>query len=201
MITGSNRPEPECNNDHHLLLRIQAGEAEAAKLLYERYAEHLKCLATRQTTSSVTSRVDAEDIVQSVFRTFFRRVVHDHYWIPEGDDLWKLFLVITPNKIRNLAAYHTAGKRDARLTVGLSSPQFHLTDPNNQDTEYTALKLMIQELLAKLPSIQQDMIQYRLEGYEIDEIAEKTKRSKRSVERILQNFRDQLKALLQSESP
>jgi DNA-directed RNA polymerase specialized sigma24 family protein len=60
---------------------------------------------------------------------------------------------------------------------------------------------MIQELLAKLPSIQQDMIQYRLEGYEIDEIAEKTKRSKRSVERILQNFRDQLKALLQSESP
>ncbi len=48
----------------------------------------------------LAGRVDADDIVQSVFRTFFRRVAKGDYEVPDGEELWKLFLVIALNKVR-----------------------------------------------------------------------------------------------------
>ena len=62
--------------------------------------------------------VDAEEIVQSVFRTFFRRAAHGHYSVPDGEEMWKLLLVIALNKVRAAGAYHRAAKRDMRQTVG-----------------------------------------------------------------------------------
>jgi hypothetical protein len=40
----------------------------------------------------------------------------------------------------------------------------------------------------------------RIEGREINEIAEKTRRAKRSIERILQGFRKQLSETLEVQS-
>jgi hypothetical protein len=34
--------------------------------------------------------VDAVDLVQSIFRTFFRRVRRGCYDVPDGEELWKL---------------------------------------------------------------------------------------------------------------
>jgi hypothetical protein len=58
-------------------------------------------------------REGVEDIVQSVFRSFFRRVGQGFYDCPDEDELWKLFLVIGVRKIRNKATYHHAIKRSA----------------------------------------------------------------------------------------
>jgi DNA-directed RNA polymerase specialized sigma24 family protein len=43
------------------------------------------------------------------------------------------------------------------------------------------------------------MVQLRIEGYEVAEIAHQTGRAKRTVERILQESRKKLSALLQIE--
>ena len=59
-----------------------------------------------------------EDIVQSVFGSFFRRLGQGFYDVPEGDELWKLLLVIALHKIRKKAAYHHAAKRDRHRTIG-----------------------------------------------------------------------------------
>ncbi|MFO0067017.1 MAG: helix-turn-helix domain-containing protein, partial [Pirellulaceae bacterium] len=37
-----------------------------------------------------------------------------------------------------------------------------------------------------------DVVRLRIEGFEVNQIAEKLQRSKRTVERILQGFREQL---------
>src|SRR5574341_751939 len=60
-------------SDRSLLRRFRRGEEDAATLLYLRYADRLRALTVAQCSPDLAQRVDADDIVQSVFRTFFRR--------------------------------------------------------------------------------------------------------------------------------
>src|SRR5262249_14642505 len=86
--------EPAAPSDHSLLRRYRGGQADAATQLYLRYAERLLALAAAQCAPDLAPRVDPEDIVQSVFRTFFRRAAKGQYDVPEGEELWKLFWLI-----------------------------------------------------------------------------------------------------------
>src|SRR5436305_1976833 len=62
----SGAPPPE-GTDRSLLRRFKAGSDEAATQLYLRYARRLYQLARSQCPADLAQRVDAEDIVQSVF--------------------------------------------------------------------------------------------------------------------------------------
>lgn len=187
--------------DRSLLRRLRGGEQDAAEALYKRYARRLRALASTQTSAALTSRFDPEDVVQSVFRTFFRRAADGQYDVPEGEELWNLLLVISLNKIRALATFHKAAKRDATTTLPLVAAE---GSSSRQDaTKFEALQILemvIDEVLAGLPDSQQAMIRLRIEGHAVDEIAATTRRSKRTVERALMQFRAQLGKLLFGES-
>lgn len=183
--------------DHSLLRRIRGGEQAAATALYVRYAQRLQALAKAKTSPALAARIDPEDVVQSVFRTFFRRASEGHYDVPEGDELWKLFLVISLNKIRTLAEFHRAAKRDVSSTVGLEHSQPAVAARNgSQEEALHTLEMIITETLDDLPEAQREMIRLRIEGCGVTEIAETTRRSKRSVERVLQQFRSRLGRLV-----
>src|SRR5690348_9921682 len=102
--------------DRSLLRRFKAGSDEAATQLYLRYARRLYQLARAQCPADLAQRVDAEDIVQSVFSSFFRRARQGYYEVPDGEELWKLLLVIALNKIRSQGNFHRAARRDVRAT-------------------------------------------------------------------------------------
>jgi RNA polymerase sigma-70 factor (ECF subfamily) len=178
--------------DHSLLRRVRAGEQDAATALYLRYADHLRALAARQTSSTLAARVDPDDIVQSVFRTFFRRVGTSGYDVPAGDDLWRLFLVIALRKIRNAAAHHTAAKRDVRQTVSVRDASHQVESAGGDGTGLAVLRMVIDETLARLPEGTRRIIELQVEGNEVADIANRVGRSKRSVERVLQQFRGEL---------
>ena len=58
----------------------------------------------------------------------------------------------------------------------------------------TVLQLTINEVLERLPASHRKIVELRVEGHEVAEIAAQTGRAKRSVERILQEFRDRLRS-------
>ena len=188
MATPSQEP-----SDQSLLRRFRSGEQDAATRLYLRYAKRLHGLATAQTGADLNARLDPEDIVQSIFRTFFRRAQEGHYEVPDGEELWKLFLVIGLHKIRDAASFHRAGKRSVDRTIGMSFESGDL-DPTAPDglAEQT-LRLVIDELLTSLSENQREIIMLRLDGEQVEEIAAKTQRSLRTVERTLQKFRELLR--------
>ena len=184
-------------SDSSLVRRFRSGDDDAATKLYKRYAERLHRLAQRNTGLDLTPRFDAEDVVQSVFRTFFRRVRTGLYDLPAGDELWRLLLVISLNKIRTLAVYHRAQKRSVGATVTPGVEMLsQLTDDNSENLALTSLKLVIGEVLSDLPEVQQRMIIQRIEGSQVEEIAAETGRSKRTVERVLQDFRSRLRGII-----
>ena len=186
--------------DHTLLRRFQAGHQDAATALYVRYAKRLQALARRQTAQSLASRFDPEDVVQSVFRSFFRRASEGCYEVPVGEELWQLLLVLALNKIRKLGSFHRADKRDAGRTVVSEHYNEVPAGVSGEDAvAYQTMKMLVDELMLKLPRSQDRIIQLRIEGHEVNEIAQLTNRSKRTVERILQQFRQQLADMISEE--
>jgi RNA polymerase sigma-70 factor, ECF subfamily len=184
----------EAPSDHSLLRRLRGGDQDAATQLYYRYAHRLLALAEKNRSSDLASRVDAEDIVQSVFRIFFRRAADGHYDVPAGEDLWKLLLVLALNKIRAQRVHHRAAKRDARLTAPLDQP---VAARGNVAAAH--LEVVVREALEHLPPPNRGMVELRLAGHEVAEIARQTERSKRTVERVLQESRKLLGELLARE--
>ena len=195
---ATDRPEPAGPSDHSLLVRFQRGQEDAATELYLRYAGRLRNLATTRASPELKQRVDPEDIVQSVFRTFFRRAAEGHYDVPRGEELWKLFLVIALYKVRDTAAYHRAEKRDVRRTA--AGADVDRSAGRGKDEEaLTVLQLVIDEILEKLPPGHRRIVELRVEGHEVADIAAETGRAKRSVERILQEFRTRLAAAIRAD--
>ena len=142
-------------------------------------------------SSALSQRMDAEDVVQSVFRTFFRRASGGQYQVPTGDELWKLLLVISLNKVRAAGQHHHAAKRDAAISVSLSD-QDSLSPQAQDDFARSLLELSISEVISELPDSAQRVVELRIQGHEVGQISEITKRSKRTVERILQHFRSEM---------
>jgi RNA polymerase sigma-70 factor (ECF subfamily) len=184
------------------LRRFRGGQHDASTELYLRYAERLHALVVRHSSKDLARRVDAEEIVQSVFRTFFRRAAHGHYTVPDGEEMWKLLLVIALNKVRAAGAYHRAAKRNVRQTVSGEAFDHAMESERGRDEgALTVLKMVIEELLEGMPAANRQMIELRIEGYEVAEITEKVQRSKRTVERVLQGFRNRLEALIHEDHP
>lgn len=182
-------------SDASLLVRFQSGEDDASTALYSRYAERLISLARSSMGDDLSSRFDAEDIIQSVFRTFFRRLSEGQYLVPEGDELWKLLLVIALNKVRMVAEYHRAEKRNVASTQPF---------PNEENLQIAdaseILRMTIDEILAPMAEVNRRIIHLRIDGYEIAEITDKVTVSRRTVERVLQSFRVKLRRVLEPEN-
>lgn len=189
---------PEARSDRSLVRRLRAGSDDAATQIYLRYAERLTQLSRQQVGKDLAPRLDADDIVQSVFRTFFRRVRTGNYDVPDGEELWKLFLVIGLNKIRSAATYHRAAKRDVGATSTNGETHVDAAVEGSEQSLHL-LKLTIDDVLSTQPESVRQMIQLRIEGHDVADIAAQCGRSKRSVERILQSFREQLHQLLKEE--
>lgn len=186
-------------SDHELLRQFREGNQEAATRIFLRYAHRLHALARARCCERLAQRVEADDIVQSVFRTFFRRVSRGCYDVPDGEELWKLFLVIALNKIRDERSYHFAAKRDVRLAKGSGFLERLATAPGQDPRPRLHLKMVISEALATLPAAYRRIVEMRIDGHEVAEIARATERSKRTVERTLQEFRTKLSKLLSVE--
>jgi RNA polymerase sigma-70 factor (ECF subfamily) len=194
---AGNDPPP---SDRSLLRRFRDGDEDAATELYVRYAHRLRALARAQCSAGLARRVEVEDLVQSVFGSFFRGVRRGYYDVPDGEELWKLFLVIALNKIRLKGLFYRAAKRDVRRTVGGDRFEQAMGEAMGRDAgACTFLQLVINEALEPLPEPQKQMILLRIEGHEVAEIARQTERSKRTVERTLQRFRQQMADLLEVE--
>ncbi|HEV3263089.1 MAG TPA: sigma-70 family RNA polymerase sigma factor [Gemmataceae bacterium] len=187
-------------SDRSLLRRFRGGQPDAATELYLRYAERLRALAARQCAPDLAPRLDPDDIVQSVFRTFFRRVAQGQYNVPEGEDLWKLFMIIALHKVRSAATFHRAAKRDVRATAtGLSDEISGENLVARDGMALATLRMVIDEVLDALPPSMRSIVESRIEGYEVEEIARRTQRSRRSVERALQEFRARLSPLIRED--
>ncbi|HEV3143377.1 MAG TPA: RNA polymerase sigma factor [Gemmataceae bacterium] len=185
--------------DQQLLEELRNGGHEAATVLYRRYAKRLRQLIRSKCSAALARRLDADDILQSVFHAFFKGAKGGCYQVPAGEELWPLLLVIALNKIRTQGSFHRAAKRDVRLTCGLDDSKVLKQSVQELETHepMPLLQLVANEALERIPPSQREIIELRVAGHEVEQIAQIVGRSKRTVERILQSCRQQLSELLE----
>jgi RNA polymerase sigma-70 factor (ECF subfamily) len=141
-----------------------------------------------------------EDIVQSVFATFFRRVGQGFYDSSNLDAVWKVLLVITMNRIRSMATYYYAAKRDAHRTVSGASARLNVEMKSNTSTFVPAhAELILKDILERLPTRSRMVLRLRVDGFSVGEVARITGLSSRTVERIISHARLTLSELLRTE--
>jgi RNA polymerase sigma-70 factor (ECF subfamily) len=190
--SATRRPDDHVPSDHSLLRRFRRGSQDAATELYLRYAHRIRALVRAHCSPALAQRLDADDIVQSVFRRFFCRVSQGDYDVPPGEELWGLFLVIALNKIRAEEAYHRAGKRDVRVTV--EEPPEDIPGPHGNDEEaFAVLQMTIDDRWDGCPSCSAPWSRWH-PGARGRRHRDRDGAIQRTVERSLQDIRSKLRA-------
>jgi RNA polymerase sigma factor (sigma-70 family) len=174
------------------LWRVQ-GDQDAARQIVEAYIGRLLPLARKHLSAKLAGRVDPEDIVQSVFRTFFGRLREGQFVFAEQDDLCKLLMRITLHKTLRQVAFHTAARRDP----GQEAPQgehrqerlLAVLDAGPTPEATVAFLDQLHRLLDQLRPDERQIIELRLQGHNNEEVAEKLGMYDRKVRRVLYHIR------------
>jgi RNA polymerase sigma factor (sigma-70 family) len=187
-----------------LIRSADAAERElAARLIWQRYFQDLLALARRNLDERVRRRADAEDVLQSMFRSFCLRQERGAYDLADRDDLWKLLVTITLSKARNTARYHRREKRDVgrehAATIAAGDDQrsdcpmwaFEQMDAAGPTPfEAAVLNEALERRLEALGDADLRQIAlWRLEGYTNREISDQLDCTERSVERRIERIR------------
>lgn len=182
-----------------LIERWRAGDEQAAAELFGAYAGRLLGLVRQHLSEQMSRRVDAEDVMQSAFRSFFTGAREGRFLL-ETNDFWPLLVAITLHKVKKTYRRHTAGKRsiaaeargiDADSVYGLTAEAL-AREPLPE--EAVALADMVEQLLAAFAPEQRRMIELRLQGHHQDEIATEVGCCRQTVLRVLRKARGQLEA-------
>lgn len=179
-----------------LVERCRGGDELASRELFERYVSRLIAMVHRRMSTRLARRVDAEDIVQSAFRSFFVGVEKEKFHIDESGDLWRLLVVMSLNKLRRRVAHHRAAKRamDAEQPLSTDHPDgsfacFEVAASEPLPDAATAVMDEFQHLTNDFAPHQLEILQLRMHGYQMEEIAAKVGRSERTVRRLLDKTR------------
>jgi RNA polymerase sigma factor (sigma-70 family) len=186
-----------------LIDRFRSGAAgtsdEAAQQLWELYLPRLLALARRKLDPRIRVLQDEEDVVQSMGRSFFRRLRRGDFDLADRDALWALLVTVTLNKVRNAADRHFAAIRDVRRVQALpmtkpgqsdtGSEKFDLEDDDPTPAMAAILNEELEQRLRTLPKPMRRVALLKLEGYTNLEICELLDCSKRNLERKLNLIR------------
>lgn len=188
----------------HLLQRWRDGDEHAADELFEAYIDGLLAYVRRRMSPALARRLDPEDVVQSVYRSFFTRARDGQYVIERSGDLWRLLLGISFNKLQSQVEHHTAGKRSYRREVHAAASEARedaagqLANAGPSVEEVLAVSEELDRLITSLPERNREILDRRLRGESIPDIAAAVGRSERSIRRVLGACREDLEARFDS---
>jgi DNA-directed RNA polymerase specialized sigma24 family protein len=135
-------------------------------------------------------------VVQSVFRTFFRRNSEGEFRIDSSAQLWRLLVKITLRKAQAKGRHHTAALRDARAEVGGNSDEWliHAISAEPGPEEVVILLDQIESLLKGLPVLYGQVLEARLQGHGPSEIAQSHSVSRQTIHRVLSLLQKRLES-------
>jgi DNA-directed RNA polymerase specialized sigma24 family protein len=179
---------------------LKSGGDAAAQHLWERYFDRLVHLARRKLQARAGAAEDEEDAAVSAFDSFCRGAREGRYpRLADRDDLWRLLVVITIRKALDQIQRQAAQKRGGDRLMG----EADLADRDERGAGLDdlagrepspALAAMVAEEYRRLKSRLGDdslplVLDLRLEGYSVGDIAERMGCTVRTVSRKLSVIR------------
>jgi RNA polymerase sigma-70 factor (ECF subfamily) len=180
---------------------LAAGDQAAAAHVFRRFAERLLSLARSHLDGRVRQKMDPDDVVQSAFRTFFRRQADNAFDLTTWDSLWALLVVITLRKCSRQAAHFHGPNHDVRreTSPAADSDDAFISEAIDREPtpeEAAALADLVERLMRSLRERQRRVLELRLQGFTVAEISEQLGRTEHTVEGMLRGIRAKARQLL-----
>lgn len=176
-----------------LIKGLRTGDEQVVSEFYHQHGGTLRAIADKQLAAEMRRRVSPSEIVQSAFRTFFRRAGEGRFEFEDSEKLWSLMCAITLTKVREQVRYHRREKRDVHRE---SDP-----DPKQQGGGFALLKGgdmppevavefadQFEQVMGLLDEEEQQVVQLKLDDRTNDEVAGALGISERTVRRILKRM-------------
>ena len=142
-------------------------------------------------------RLDADDVIQSVFRSFFDK--SDRYVHRRAGDLWRLLAEITVRKCKNQVRYLHADRRDVRREATPAfDPSASAWDTISQEptaSHAAVLTETVERLMHGMEDHERDIVSLSLQGYTAQEIGAELGRAERTVQRVRERVKKRLQRM------
>ena len=178
-----------------VLDHVQQGDSQAEQTVHRQFVDKLLRVASKRISARFRAKIAPEEIVQSVFVSFFRRHKNHEFQFDDWNDLWALLLRITVRKCADRIAEFQTLKRDVRrelsandskLPSGFGTPSLGPTPE-----EVVIFEETVDQLFDRLNDIQQKIVLMRLQGMSNLEISQLINRTERTVYRMLNQIKEQ----------
>jgi RNA polymerase sigma-70 factor (ECF subfamily) len=190
----------ETGSFDELIVRLRAGEDNAAAQVYSRYANRLIALAGSRLAGAIQTKVGPEDVMQSVMRSFFVRNRAGQFEIRDWDSLWSLLVVITLRKCANKAKQFHQECRDIGREVapvplpGESQAEWDFVSRDPTPADAAMLAETVEQLMESLEPRDREILALRLQGHRTREISQQVDYADRTVRRVLSQIREYLES-------
>jgi len=174
---------------------LRRGEEHVLHDFFDRHGRVLHQIAENHLISGVRRRVDADDVVQSTFRTFFRRAEAGQFQFTDSKKLWSLLCAITLTKVREKTRFHLRQKRSLKRESRPDADQTNSFDVAGSEMSPAATAEFSDQfrlLLESLSGEERQIVELRLQDYTNEEIAAEMGISERTVRRILKRLQVRL---------
>jgi RNA polymerase sigma-70 factor (ECF subfamily) len=170
-----------------------------------RYTAGLIRLARRRLDSRLQPKLDPEDVVQSVYRTFLRRHQLDQFQFATWDSLWGLLVTLTVCRCSKWYQHYAAQKRDVNRDAALPSAVAaddervgyrEPADPGPTPEEAALLTEMVNEMLRGLDDKQRRIIVLGLLGFDDGHIGQEVGRTEYRVRQVRDGFIGRVQVVL-----
>ena len=175
-----------------LLDDARLGFDDAAATIHQEFVDKLIRLANRRINQRFRSKIGPDEVVQSVFASFFRRNRNGEFECDGWDDLRVLLIKITVHKCINKTKTFATAKRDVTLEHFDPGDWSSFFGADDQPTveELAIFNESLDELFDRLSPQLQQIVTYRLRGMSNFEISEMISCSERTVYRSLNRIRE-----------
>lgn len=200
----SEEPIPKEESLRRVVDGLRDGDEDAAAEIVKRFGTRLAALARSRLGLRMRQKVDADDILQSVFRSFFRRVTTDELAFDSWNGLWALLTVVTMRKCGRWVTMMHAIKRDVRREQAISPSDNSASSIEPVGAEPTPEEAAIladtlEKLMASMDEHEKQIIEMRLQGFTASEMAQKVNLTERTIHRVLQRARSKLEKMAREE--
>lgn len=187
-----------------LLEQLRAGDRGAADAIFQRFARRLVGMARGRLDGRLRQKVDAEDVIQSVFRSFFERSARGEFDFANWEGVWSLLVLLTVRKCGRRTRHFQADRRDARREVagnGVNSAletYFIEAIADEPTAEEAALLAETTEevFLGLRGDKEKQIFELSMQGYSIPEISEMVGHYERGVERVRAKIKKRLEGMI-----
>jgi RNA polymerase sigma-70 factor (ECF subfamily) len=186
------------------MTRLRAGDSAAATEIFNCFTHRLIALARTRRDSRLRQKVDAEDVLQSAYKSFFVRQAQGEFDFKNWDSLWGLLSLITLRRCARWNERFHTGARDVNAemrptaTDDKSAMGWEALADQPTPSHAAMLTETLEGLLRELSERDRAIVTLGLQDFSASEISAQLNRPERTVYRVLHRVKGRLEEMISS---